>query len=81
MYFHLMYHVLMYLLPKFCGHRPYESEDVTLYICYMDILEKSELTALIYHIEQIFKIRNAVSTVFEKIYVKCHSRQEFSNLI
>ena len=43
----------MYLLVKFEGHRSYENDDINSYInAYMNISEKAELIASIYHNER-----------------------------
>ena len=46
----------MYLLAKFGGHRSYRDENINSFInCYLDILEKAELTDLIRHISRFLK--------------------------
>ena len=46
----------MYLLANFCGHRSYGNGDINPYInSYMSTSEKTELTALVRHIEKFSK--------------------------
>ena len=65
------------LLAKFCGHKSYRNGDISSHInCYIDILEKAELTASIRHIARFLKpgkpiydsrVRDAASAAIRRV--------------